>query len=310
MLEPRQELAAAELGGVIFTVGGLVGSATANEVYDPFSDSWSAEADFPIADGPLLGGGSRGPALRRGRKQQSRLLVRHGVRSLERGRVRRPSCTEAHLRRWSWTAGSSWPEEAEAGMVGNEVEAYDPLTDGWSPLAPMNCARNHTAGGLIGGKLYVAGGRPGNQTCLEALRSRRGHLDLEGADADGPLRDRGSGGRGLLLCFRRRRQLERSQWDLSRGRSLRSGERRMDAAAAHADRAGTASMRRFWETSSIFRAGRRGRGWAPPQSTRRMCSIRPWRRASRSFPRARARHRGPFPGTEGSLALPVGESLP
>ena len=32
----------------------------------------------------------------------------------------------------------------------------------------MACARNHTAGGLIGGKLYVAGGRPGNQACVEA----------------------------------------------------------------------------------------------------------------------------------------------
>jgi N-acetylneuraminic acid mutarotase len=54
------------------------------------------------------------------------------------------------------------------GMVGNELEAYDPATDDWSTLAPMGCARNHTAGGLIGGKLYVAGGRPGNQSCVEA----------------------------------------------------------------------------------------------------------------------------------------------
>ena len=53
-------------------------------------------------------------------------------------------------------------------MLGNEVEAYDPSTDRWSTLAPMGCARNHTAGGVIGGKLYVAGGRPGNQSCVEA----------------------------------------------------------------------------------------------------------------------------------------------
>jgi hypothetical protein len=44
-------------------------------------------------------------------------------------------------------------------MVGNEVEAYDPATDEWTLLEPMSCARNHTAGGVIGGKLYVAGGR-------------------------------------------------------------------------------------------------------------------------------------------------------
>ena len=33
----------------------------------------------------------------------------------------------------------------------------------------MTCARNHTAGGVIEGKLYVAGGRPGSQSCLEVF---------------------------------------------------------------------------------------------------------------------------------------------
>ena len=53
-------------------------------------------------------------------------------------------------------------------MAGNEIEAYDPATDRWSTLAPMSCARNHMGGGAIEDKLYVAGGRPGNQSCVEA----------------------------------------------------------------------------------------------------------------------------------------------
>jgi N-acetylneuraminic acid mutarotase len=52
-------------------------------------------------------------------------------------------------------------------MAGDEVEAYDPATGQWWPLASMHCARNHTAGGVIRGLLYVAGGRPGSQSCLE-----------------------------------------------------------------------------------------------------------------------------------------------
>ena len=56
---------------------------------------------------------------------------------------------------------------AGGGMIGNELEVYDPAANQWSTLAPMGCARNHMGGGLIGGRLYVAGGRPGNQTCLE-----------------------------------------------------------------------------------------------------------------------------------------------
>ena len=48
-----------------------------------------------------------------------------------------------------------------SGGVGNEVEVYDPAQDTWTVLAPMNIPRNHTAGGVIDGKFYVAGGRPG-----------------------------------------------------------------------------------------------------------------------------------------------------
>ena len=56
---------------------------------------------------------------------------------------------------------------AGGAMLGNELEVYDPAANRWTTLASMSCARNHTAGGVIGGKLYVAGGRPGNQSCLE-----------------------------------------------------------------------------------------------------------------------------------------------
>ena len=53
-----------------------------------------------------------------------------------------------------YVAGGTRP-----GVTEREVEVYDPITDTWTMLAPMNVGRNHCAGGTIGGKFYVVGGR-------------------------------------------------------------------------------------------------------------------------------------------------------
>jgi N-acetylneuraminic acid mutarotase len=55
-------------------------------------------------------------------------------------------------------------------MVGHELEVYDPGADKWQVLAPMAVPRNHTAGGAIGGRFYVVGGRgsPTASTAHEA----------------------------------------------------------------------------------------------------------------------------------------------
>ena len=38
-------------------------------------------------------------------------------------------------------------------------EMYDPATNKWEKRSPMPTARNHTAAGVVGGKIYVIGGR-------------------------------------------------------------------------------------------------------------------------------------------------------
>ena len=167
MNEPRQELAVGELDGKIYAVGGLGGRSNANEIYDPQSDRWVLGADLPIgtdhAWAAVVG---------------SRLYVGGGS-------TQRVFSYEPVADAWTEVASSAFvhggtPAAAiidgrifvaggtGGGMVGNELESYDPAADRWSTLAPMVCARNHTTGGAIGGKLYVAGGRPGNQTCVEA----------------------------------------------------------------------------------------------------------------------------------------------
>ncbi|HEY1251208.1 MAG TPA: kelch repeat-containing protein [Thermoanaerobaculia bacterium] len=164
--EPRQELAAAALGGRIYAVGGLGGRGNANEIYDPATDRWTLGADLPIVtdhawavafDGLLyVGGGasnrvfSYDPVADAWTEVASSTFAHGGTpaAAVLAGRI--------------VVAGGTG-----GAMTGNEVEAYDPSTGRWESLAPMSCARNHTAGGVLDGRLYVAGGRPGSQSCLE-----------------------------------------------------------------------------------------------------------------------------------------------
>ncbi len=166
MNEPRQELAAAALDGKVYAVGGLGGRANANEIYDSETNSWTLGADLPVGTDHAwavtvgarlyVGGGTSNrvffydPAADAWTEVASSAFVHGGtpVAALIEGRI--------------YVAGGSG-----GGMAGNELEAYDPAADRWSTLAAMECARNHMGGGVIGGLLYVAGGRPGNQTCVE-----------------------------------------------------------------------------------------------------------------------------------------------
>jgi N-acetylneuraminic acid mutarotase len=166
MTEPRQELAAAQVNGRIYAVGGLSGRANANSIYDPALNSWSVGADLPVATdhdwavslgGRLYAGGGGSnrvfrydPVVNQWTEIASSAFVHGGTPVV------------AVIGDQIFVAGG-----AGGTMVGNELEVYDPAADRWTTLAPMSCARNHTAGGAIGGRLYVAGGRPGSQTCLE-----------------------------------------------------------------------------------------------------------------------------------------------
>lgn len=166
MNEPRQEHGAAELGRRIYVVAGLAGRGNANEIYDPATNTWSFGADLPIVtDHPwavafggrvYVGGGvgnrvfSYDPGANAWTEVASSAYFHGGT----------PAAGVIGER--IYVAGGSG-----GGMVGNELEVYDPAANRWTILPPMSCARNHVAGAVLGGKLHVAGGRPGNQRCLE-----------------------------------------------------------------------------------------------------------------------------------------------
>jgi len=166
MIAPRQEVAVAEAGGKLFVLGGLSGRANANEIYDTQTDTWSSGADLPIANdhawsvtlaGRVYVGGGRSPQVfsydpeMDAWTEVASSIYQHGG-----------TPAAAVIDELIYVAGGSG-----GGMVGNELEVYDPAADEWTELPPMTYARNHTTGGAINGKLYVAGGRPGNQDFLE-----------------------------------------------------------------------------------------------------------------------------------------------
>lgn len=166
MNEPRQEVAVAPVNGFIYVVGGLGGRSNTNEIYDSAGDTWSLGADLPIntdhawavsLDGKVyVGGGSSNRVLAYDPNLDEWTEVASSI--YEHGGTPAAAVIDGLI----YAAGGSG-----GGMAGNELEVYVPIEDTWYELSPMRHPRNHTTGGVINGKLYVAGGRPGNQDFLE-----------------------------------------------------------------------------------------------------------------------------------------------
>ncbi len=166
MNEPRQEVAVAPVNGFIYVVGGLGGRSNTNEIYDSTSDTWSLGADLPMntdhawavsLDGKVyVGGGSSNRVLAYDPNLDEWTEVASSI--YEHGGTPAAAVIDGLI----YVAGGSG-----GGMAGNELEVYVPIEDTWYKLSPMRQPRNHTTGGVINGKLYVAGGRPGNQDFLE-----------------------------------------------------------------------------------------------------------------------------------------------
>ena len=87
-------------------------------------------------------------------------------------------CYDPITREWSLTAPMGTPRtnagaavldgklyvaggisgDASSGSECNSVERYDPLTDAWEAVAPMNSSRGSASLAVVGGRLYATGG--------------------------------------------------------------------------------------------------------------------------------------------------------
>lgn len=157
--------AAGVINGRIYVAGGSGGAMTGNEleVYDPASNRWATLAPMSCARNHTAGGVIGG-----------RLYVAGG-------RPGNQSCLEVYdPAAGTWTRKASLPtgRSGVAGAVvancfyvlggeGNasdpngifhQVEAYDPATDSWTHLAPMQTGRHGIYAAVIGNTIYLPGG--------------------------------------------------------------------------------------------------------------------------------------------------------
>ncbi len=133
-------VAVTELGGKIYAFGGFVPPAAGAPAwvpignaweYDPAADSWRLLAPMPTRRGSPVAAAVGG-----------KIYVIGGA---------------------STHPGSAEPavHPARPHRALGTVEEYDPATDSWRARSPMPTARNHAAVGVVGGKIYVLGGRLG-----------------------------------------------------------------------------------------------------------------------------------------------------
>ncbi len=139
----RTEVAAARAGDRVYVVGGFAGTegtalgatTAAVERYDPRRDRWSRARSMPLA-------------------------LNHPAAATWRGRV--------------YVVGGY---TAPVGLTGDSAALlrYDPRRDRWTRLADMPTARGALAVGVIGDRLYAAGGAAGGRALrtLEVYDLRR-----------------------------------------------------------------------------------------------------------------------------------------
>ena len=163
---PRQEVAVAELDGLIYVVGGIDGTPaflSSVEIYDPDSDSFSAGPPLPVplhhttataAGGKLyvIGGWSDFFAtpldvVYELDPQVGSWVAKTGMPSA------RGSPAAAALGGRIYVAGG-WPSARS-----QDFAVYDPSTDTWQTLSDLPSGRNHLALAAAGGRIYAVGGR-------------------------------------------------------------------------------------------------------------------------------------------------------
>ena len=121
--EPNSEISVAELNGKIYVVGGYPSdrvTVPTVQVYDAAQDRWKLTTPLPV---PL----------------------NHTMAASVNGKL--------------YVIGGQTIAQSDSSFV-DSVYEYDPATQRWTSRAPMPTQRSAGGAVVVGGKIYVAGGRP------------------------------------------------------------------------------------------------------------------------------------------------------
>jgi N-acetylneuraminic acid mutarotase len=162
MPTPRNRVATATVGGLIYVLGGgdfLGNHFTTVEAFDPATGLWSARASMATPRDPAVAGVIGG-----------KIYVAAG------GLTRTTEVFDPATGLWATVAPLPTERQGAAGcelggrlyvVGGNQgmdlanVEAYDPALDTWITCAPLPVARSWASACALNGKLYVVGGYAG-----------------------------------------------------------------------------------------------------------------------------------------------------
>jgi N-acetylneuraminic acid mutarotase len=176
---PRQEIAAAALGGDLYLVGGLVSGTRATRSvlrYRAAEDRWTAVADYPLAVDHAAAASAQGRLFVMGGSENFNANAPlRKVFAYDPGRDAWDARADLPRGRWGGAAAAVGDRIFFAGGLGDgatEVFAYDAVHDTWSTLADVAAVpRDHLAAAAAGGKVYFVGGRQnlGNVDVVEEL---------------------------------------------------------------------------------------------------------------------------------------------
>ncbi|MBA7600454.1 N-acetylneuraminate epimerase [subsurface metagenome] len=159
----RYAFAIAVVANKIYVIGGMLPVTAAVEEYDPLFDSWATKTAMPTK--------RMGPACS---VIRDTIYVFGGSINVGSKDTLVNECYDPATNNWATKAGMSFNRYANVGFSYNDmaysvggydyhsyfstVEFYDPVSNSWSKETPIENARQSTAVGLVGNKVYVIGG--------------------------------------------------------------------------------------------------------------------------------------------------------
>jgi N-acetylneuraminic acid mutarotase len=174
MPTPRSEIAATNIDGNIYVIGGFDGSGKALdtvEIYNVYNDSWKEIAPLPEPLHHTIASSHNGKIFVVGGFTSdvgdwvptNKLFIYDPLKDeWKEGKpmpTARGALAATFVKGTLFAIGGQQSSDIDSSEILNTNEAYDPTTDTWTAKKSMPTSRHHAASTAVDGKIYVIGGR-------------------------------------------------------------------------------------------------------------------------------------------------------